>query len=84
MFPLRALSATPNRFRFGHDTVDQFGKLALRNGSRLHHSGIGRAHSRTPVLILVTTQTATITIIGETATYSSAANHDPDRIVTMI
>lgn len=49
-----------NHFRIRHDTVDQFGKLTLRHGSRLHHLGIGRAHATTPVLILVTTTTVTV------------------------
>jgi transposase InsO family protein len=52
-------------FRIRHDTVDQFGKLTLRHGSRLHHLGIGRHHARTPVLILVTTQT--VTVISKTS-----------------
>lgn len=40
-------------YRVRHDIVDQFGKLTLRHGSRLHHIGIGRRHARRPVLILV-------------------------------
>jgi len=40
-------------YRVRHDIVDQFGKLTLRYGSRLHHIGIGRRHARTPVLVLV-------------------------------
>jgi len=47
-------------FRIRHDTVDQFGKLTLRHGSRLHHLGNGRTHAHTPVLILVTTVTVTV------------------------
>jgi transposase InsO family protein len=36
----------PNHhFRIRHDVVDQFGKLTLRHGSRLHHLGIGRPHA---------------------------------------
>jgi transposase InsO family protein len=46
--------------RVRRDTIDQFGKLTLRYGSRLHHLGIGRAHANTPVLILVTTTTVTV------------------------
>ncbi|HEY6697042.1 MAG TPA: hypothetical protein VIZ67_02375, partial [Acidimicrobiales bacterium] len=34
-------------------TVDAYGKLTLRHGSRLHHIGIGRRHRHRPVLILV-------------------------------
>jgi transposase InsO family protein len=54
---LARLKAAPagasEHFRIRHDTVDQFGKLTLRHGSRLHHLG-------TPVLILVATQTVTV------------------------
>jgi hypothetical protein len=35
------------------DRIDQFGKLTLRHGGRLHHIGIGRTHARTRVLVLV-------------------------------
>jgi hypothetical protein len=53
--------STPiEHFRIRHDTVEQFGKLTLRHGSRLHHLGIGRTHAHTPVLILVTTDTVTV------------------------
>ena len=43
-----------------HDTIDQFGKLTLRYGSRIHHLGTGKRHARTPVLILATTTTVTV------------------------
>jgi transposase InsO family protein len=74
--------ATPTgmteHFRIRHDTVDQFGKLTLRHGSRLHHLGIGRRHAHTPVLILVTT--TTVTVISKTG-YQLIAGHqiNPDR-----
>ncbi len=74
--------ANPSRtatehFRIRHDTVDQFGKLTLRHGSQLHHLGIGRTHTHTPVLILITTDT--VTVISKTG-YQLIANHhiDPD------
>ena len=35
-------------FRIRHDTIDQFGKLTLRYGSRLHHLGTGKTNARTP------------------------------------
>jgi transposase InsO family protein len=47
-------------FRIRNDTIDQFGKLTLRHGSRLHHLGVGRAHAATPALILVTAHTVTV------------------------
>ncbi|WP_344036894.1 hypothetical protein, partial [Mycolicibacterium poriferae] len=59
-------------------TVDQFGKLTLRYGSRLHHLGIGREHAHTPVLILVATQT--VTVISKTGHHLIGSHHiDPDR-----
>ncbi|MDY6996907.1 MAG: integrase core domain-containing protein, partial [Actinomycetota bacterium] len=64
-------------FRIRHDTVDQFGKLTLRYGSRLHHLGIGREHAHTPVLILVATQT--VTVISKTTHHLIGSHHiDPD------
>jgi transposase InsO family protein len=42
-----------NHNRVRTDRVDQFGKLTLRHGGRLHHIGIGRTHARTRVLLLV-------------------------------
>jgi hypothetical protein len=63
--------------RIRRDTVDQFGKLTLRYGSRLHHLGIGRAHAATPVLILVTT---TVTVLSNPDHRVIATHHiDPDR-----
>ena len=35
------------------DRVDTTGKVTLRHNGRLHHIGIGRAHARTHVLLLV-------------------------------
>jgi transposase InsO family protein len=68
----------PGHFRIRHDTVDQFGKLTLRHGSRLHHLGIGRAHAATPVLILITTATATV--ISKTGHRVLSSHHiDPHR-----
>ncbi|WP_264002443.1 integrase core domain-containing protein [Mycolicibacterium poriferae] len=65
-------------FRIRHDTVDQFGKLTLRYGSRLHHLGIGREHAHTPVLILVATQI--VTVISKTGHHLIGSHHiDPDR-----
>ena len=65
-------------FRIRRDTVDQFGKLTLRHGSRLHHRGVSRAHAHTPVLILVTTDT--VTVISKTGHQLVARHHiDADR-----
>ncbi|MDX6238976.1 MAG: hypothetical protein QOG10_3791 [Kribbellaceae bacterium] len=42
-----------DHFRVRHDKIDSCGKLTLRYNSRLHHIGIGRRHTGTPVLVLV-------------------------------
>lgn len=64
-------------FRIRHDTDDQFGKLTLRHGSRLHHLGIGATHAHTAVLILVTTRT--VTVIRKTGHHVLSSRHiDPD------
>jgi transposase InsO family protein len=65
-------------FRIRHDTVDQFGKLTLRHGSRLHHLGIGRTHAHTPALILVAAHT--VTVISKTSHHVlSSHTIDPDK-----
>jgi transposase InsO family protein len=44
----------PNtRHRVRRDRIDDTGKLTLRHHGRLHHIGIGRAHARTPVIMLI-------------------------------
>ena len=75
----KAGPGTPSEhFRIRHDSVDQFGKLTLRHGSRLHHLGIGRPHAHTPVLILVTT--ATVTVISKKSHHLIASHTiNPDR-----
>ncbi|AWV47038.1 hypothetical protein JK2ML_0023 [Mycobacterium leprae Kyoto-2] len=51
---------TQPHFRIQHDTVNQFSKRTLCHGSLLHHLGIGRTHTHTPVLMPVTTNIVTI------------------------
>lgn len=64
--------------RIRQDTIDQFGKLTLRHGSRLHHLGIGRPHAGTPALILVSTHT--VTVISKTGHHILSSHHiDPNR-----
>jgi transposase InsO family protein len=77
------LKATPikdptQHLRIRYDTVDQFGKLTLRYGSRVHHLGIGKAHASTPVVIFVTA--TNVTVLSKT-THRLIASHtvDPDR-----
>lgn len=71
--PKAVPTGATEHFRIRHDTVDQFGKLTLRHGSRLHHLGIGRHHAGTPVLILVATHT--VTVISKTG-HHLIASHD--------
>jgi hypothetical protein len=67
-----------HHFRIRRDTVDQFGKLTLRYGSRIHHLGIGKTHAHTPVLIIITA--ITVTVLSKT-THQPIASHtvNPDR-----
>jgi transposase InsO family protein len=51
--PSRQGQLVSEHFRVRKDRVDTDGKLTLRHGSRLHHIGIGRAHARTRVLMLI-------------------------------
>ena len=39
--------------RVRRDVIDSEGKVTLRHGGRLFHIGVGRAHARTPVILLV-------------------------------
>jgi transposase InsO family protein len=80
--PQQAFNARPKahpngqpsaQLRIRHDTVDQFGKLTLRHGSRLHHLGIGIANAHTPVLILVAT--TTVTVISKTSHHQLSSHH---------
>jgi transposase InsO family protein len=61
--PAAAYTATPkaapagarqgDHWRRRVDRVDQFGKLTLRHAGQLRHIGIGRAHARKHVLMLI-------------------------------
>jgi transposase InsO family protein len=67
-------TASPHtHFRIRHDTIDQFGKLTVRHGSRLHHLGVGRTHAGTPALILITTHT--VTVISKTGHHVLSSHH---------
>jgi transposase InsO family protein len=45
--------ASDRHHRVRTDRVDANGKLTLRHSGRLHHIGIGRAHARTRILMLI-------------------------------
>ena len=40
-------------YRIRHDRIDDTGCVSLRRAGRMHHIGIGRAHSGTPVVLLI-------------------------------
>ncbi|HVC68537.1 MAG TPA: hypothetical protein VND44_13150, partial [Acidimicrobiales bacterium] len=39
--------------RVRKDRIDDAGAVTIRYNGRLHHIGVGRAHARTPVMLLV-------------------------------
>ncbi|TAJ46709.1 MAG: IS481 family transposase [Herbiconiux sp.] len=61
------LKATPQNaplaahYRVRTDTVDRDGKVSIRRAGKMHHLGIGRAHTTEPVMILIDENTATVT-----------------------
>jgi transposase InsO family protein len=71
--PATAYTATPktapagarqgDHWRRRVDRVDRFGKLTLRHAGRLRHIGIGRAHARKHVLMLIHDADVTISDI---------------------
>lgn len=48
-----AQTNTDADLRVRHDRIDKTGAVTLRHNGRLHHIGIGRAHARTHVILLV-------------------------------
>jgi len=60
----------PNLWRVRYDTIDQGGKVSLRYGNRMLHLGVGRAHARTEIIILIHNHDATVislngTVLGD-------------------
>lgn len=53
-------SADTTEWRSRTDTVDQHGKVTLRYAGNLRHLGIGRAHTGTPVLMLIHNRDVTV------------------------
>jgi len=50
----KATPGTPtDSWRTRTDRVDKTGRVTLRHNGRLHHIGIGRAHARTPIVMLI-------------------------------
>lgn len=50
----------PGLWRVRYDTIDNDGKISLRQGGKLLHLGIGRAHARTEIICLVHNLNATV------------------------
>ena len=46
-------TARDGHWRIRHDKVDKTGRVTLRHGGRLHHTGLGYEHNTTTVRILV-------------------------------
>jgi transposase InsO family protein len=65
-------------FRVRYDRVDQTGKVTLRRASKMHRLGIGRGHAGTHVILLVDTETVTITAT-KTGEVLSTHNIEPTR-----
>ena len=60
------------------DRIDDTGPLTLRHAGRLHHIGIGRAHARTHVLMLVRDLHVTV-LNAATGTVTRKLTIDPTR-----
>ena len=51
--PKATPTTKPNtHYRVRYDIVDKTGAVTIRHSSRLHHIGIGRAHTRTPITLI--------------------------------
>jgi hypothetical protein len=85
--PLQAYSArikarpagiqAPTHFRVRNDKVDAYGKVSIRYMSKLHHIGLGRAHSGRPVKLLIADQS--IRVIDQHGQLIRELTLDPSR-----
>ncbi len=72
------LGATPEaHVRVRHDRVDQAGKVTLRYLSRLHHIGVGRAHSGEAIHLLVANKD--VRILADDGSLIRPLTLDPSR-----
>ena len=46
-------SGTNTHYRVRHDIVDKTGAVTIRHSGQLHHIGIGRAHTKTPITLII-------------------------------
>lgn len=86
--PASTPAAGFHRVRFDH--VGTNGKVSLRRAGRMHHLGIGAAHARKPVVLIITEDTVTVVhhgtgkilatnTIDPTRTYWRNNNKEPGR-----
>jgi transposase InsO family protein len=85
--PLQAYSArikakpagiqAPTHFRVRNDKVDAYGKVSIRYMSKLHHIGLGRAHSGRTVKLLIADQS--IRVIDQHGQLIRDLTLDPSR-----
>ena len=68
----------PGHFRLRYDLVDRGGRITLRRAGRLHHLGIGAAHTRKRVLAIVDEREVTVVAV-DTGEVLSAHRNAPDR-----
>ncbi len=73
---LPATGRLPDRYRLRYDRVDADGHVSMRRAGRMHHLGIGRAH--TGKRILAITDQTTVTVINlDTGEILSEHHIDP-------
>ncbi len=58
--PADRASPAPTHFRVRQDKVDAYGKVSVRYMSKLHHIGLGRAHSGHTIKLLIADQSIRI------------------------
>jgi hypothetical protein len=65
-----------NLWRVRYDRIDPGGKVSLRYGNRMLHLGVGRAHARTEIIILIhnTEATSSALTAPSSATTQSTRN----------
>ena len=79
-----ASNSDNEHYRIRIDAIDKFGKLTLRRASRFHHLGVGIAHARKRVLIIIKDLEVTVTqqqtgeILGE-YTIDPERNYQPNK-----
>lgn len=50
----------PSHYRLRYDRLDKHGKMSFRRAGRMHHLGVGYAHTRKPVLAIADDTTVTV------------------------